>query len=70
MYLPTYPALTPNGVGYGLNIPMVPNRFTNAETSWRRESVWEYEITFEGGLKSYQNWRNDFCDLPQPRTAG
>ena len=26
-------------------------RFTNAETSWRRESVWEYEIMFEGGLE-------------------
>ena len=31
---------------------MVPNRFTNAETSWRRESVWKYEVMFEGGLRT------------------
>ena len=35
-----------------MNIPMVPNRFTNAETSWRRESVWKYEVMFEGGLRT------------------
>ena len=45
-------------------------RFTNTETSWRRENVWEYEIMFEGGLKSKKNWRNDFGELPWHRTAG
>ena len=33
-------------------------RFTNAKTSWKRESVWEYEVMFEGGLKDEMNWRS------------
>ena len=35
-----------------LELPKVTKtRFTNAETSWRRESVWKYEVMFEGGLE-------------------
>ena len=63
-------------VGYGLNIPMVPNWFTNAETSWRRKSVWKYEVMFEGGLRMKRtdktDWRKrgQLKPLPRPLCLG
>ena len=44
-------------------------RITNAETSWRRESVWEYEVMFEGGLEKTRRTREATDSSKRCRTA-